>query len=207
MREQLQRIFLFLQNEDSVKKWESVFPMQNIRPAMESASPDTRGTMERMSGMRRHLDLTHSYMRMLYKYPQAAFPYAQLLQENRRRGHGEPEYELLDTGVFDEDRYFDVFVEYAKAGVDDIVIRVQVVNRGPEEAPLDLLPTIWFRNTWSWGGAVERPEMHVDGHAIALRDPERGRYGFFRRGIRSSCSRRTRRTTRASMVPLAGRRT
>ena len=125
---------------------------------------------------------THSYMRMLYKYPQAAFPYAQLLQENRRRGHGEPEYELLDTGVFDEDRYFDVFVEYAKAGVDDIVIRVQVVNRGPEEAPLDLLPTIWFRNTWSWGGAVERPEMHVDGHAIALRDPERGRYWLLPEG-------------------------
>ncbi len=119
---------------------------------------------------------THSYMRMVYKYPQAEFPYARLVEENRRRGRSEREYELLDTGVFDGDRYFDVFVEYAKADVDDIAIRIEVVNRGPQGAPIDLLPTIWFRNTWSWGGSVRRPEMHVDGRAIALHDTERGSY-------------------------------
>src|ERR671925_828027 len=86
---------------------------------------------------------THSYMKDLYKYPQTAFPYAQLVEENRRRGKEAPEYELLDTGVFDADRYFDVFVEYAKGNPEDILIRIQVVNRGPEPAELDLLPTIW----------------------------------------------------------------
>src|SRR5205807_2578739 len=85
---------------------------------------------------------THSYMKFLYKYPQAAFPYAELVEENRRRDKSAPEYELLDTGVFDDDRYFDVFVEYAKADVEDILIRIQVFNRGPEQAQLHLLPTI-----------------------------------------------------------------
>src|SRR5262249_26800964 len=103
---------------------------------------------------------THSYMKFLYKYPQAAFPYQRLIEEARRRGRNDLEYELLDTGVFDEDRYFDVFVEYAKADIEDILIRISVVNRGPEEARLDLLPTIWFRNTWSWG---------VDGRGPGLR--------------------------------------
>ncbi len=92
---------------------------------------------------------THSYMKCLYKYPQAAFPYQRLVDENRA-GTG-PEFELLDTGVFDEDRYFDVFVEYAKAGVDDICIRIEAWNRGPQDAVLHLLPQLWFRNTWSWG--------------------------------------------------------
>src|SRR4051812_13197431 len=87
---------------------------------------------------------THSYMKYLYKYPQGEFPYGQLVEENRRRGRGAPEYELLDTGVFDEDRYFDVFVEYAKADVEDILIRISVTNRGPRHAHLSLLPTIWF---------------------------------------------------------------
>src|ERR1700758_4954351 len=87
---------------------------------------------------------THSYMRMLYKYPQAAFPYSQLVEENRGRGKEAPEYELLDTGVFAESRYFDVFVEYAKADVEDILIRITAVNRGPEAATLQLLPTVWF---------------------------------------------------------------
>jgi Glycosyl hydrolase family 63 C-terminal domain len=100
---------------------------------------------------------THSYMRMLYKYPQAAFPYTQLVEENRRRGKENPEYELLDTGVFAENRYFDVFVEYAKADVEDILIRITAVNRGPEAATLQLLPTLWFRNTWSWGRDARRP--------------------------------------------------
>jgi hypothetical protein len=90
---------------------------------------------------------THSYMKYLYKYPQAEFPYARLVEENRRRGKGEPEYELLDTGVFDEDRYFDVTVEYAKADPEDILVRVSAANRGPEAATIHLLPTLWFRNT------------------------------------------------------------
>ncbi|MFQ5611491.1 MAG: glucosidase, partial [Anaerolineae bacterium] len=97
---------------------------------------------------------THSYMKMLYKYPQAAFPYANLVAENRRRGRREFEYELLDTGVFDDNRYFDVFVEYAKAGQEDILVNITLANRGPEAARCDLLPTLWFRNTWSWGYAA-----------------------------------------------------
>ncbi|MEM8533652.1 MAG: glucosidase [Chloroflexota bacterium] len=94
---------------------------------------------------------THSYMKMLYKYPHAAFPYSDLVEENQRRGFTDFEYELLDTGVFDEDRYFDVVVEYAKADQNDILIRISVTNRGPEEATCTLLPTLWYRNTWSWG--------------------------------------------------------
>ncbi|MGV3484274.1 MAG: MGH1-like glycoside hydrolase domain-containing protein, partial [Planctomycetaceae bacterium] len=92
---------------------------------------------------------THSYMKYLYKYPQAAFPYSDLVETNRRRSRNEMEYELLDTGVFDEDRYFDVFVEYCKADPEDLLIRITVVNRGPDSADLDLLPTLWFRNDWS----------------------------------------------------------
>ena len=95
---------------------------------------------------------THSYMKYLYKYPQAAFPYADLVETSRRRGRDEFEYELLDTGVFDEDRYFDVFVEYAKASPEDILIQITVHNRGPEPAELHVLPTLWFRNQWSWHG-------------------------------------------------------
>ncbi len=94
---------------------------------------------------------THSYMKALYKYPQAAFPYATLVAENSRRGFHDDEYELLDTGVFADDRYFDVLVEYAKASPDDILIRISATNRGPEASRLNLLPTLWFRNTWSWG--------------------------------------------------------
>ena len=106
-----------------------------------------------------YLDNTpaHTYMRMLYKYPQSAYPYAQLVEENRRRGKADPEYELVDTGVFAESRYFDVFVEYAKADVEDILIKITVVNRGPERAPLQILPSVWFRNTWSWGKDLRRP--------------------------------------------------
>ncbi len=96
---------------------------------------------------------THSYMKMLYKYPQAEFPYTKLVKENGRRGFLDFEYELLDSGVFNENRYFDVFVEYAKAGQDDILIKIAVVNRGPEPAVCHVLPTLWFRNTWSWGYA------------------------------------------------------
>ena len=100
---------------------------------------------------------THSYMRMLYKYPQEAFPYRQLVEENARRSRQDPEFELLDTGVFAGNRYFDVFVEYAKAAPEDILIRIRAVNRGSEAAVLHLLPTLWFRNTWSWNKDGDRP--------------------------------------------------
>jgi len=94
---------------------------------------------------------THSYMKYLYKYPQAAYPYADLVDANRRRSKNDMEYELLDTGLFNEDRYFDVFVEYAKDGPEDILVRITAANRGPEAAELHLLPTLWFRNDWaSW---------------------------------------------------------
>jgi hypothetical protein len=109
---------------------------------------------------------THSYMKYLYKYPQAEFPYGKLVEENRRRGRSGREYELLDTGVFDDDRYFDVFVEYAKADVEDICIRIEVANRGPDEAEVDVLPTLWFRNTWSWNGDGRRPSLREAGPAV-----------------------------------------
>ena len=100
---------------------------------------------------------THSYMKYLYKYPQAAFPYTQLVEENGRRDRRSQEYELSDTGVFEEDRYFDVFVEYAKGGVEDILVKISAINRGPETAHLHLLPTLWFRNTWSWNSREAKP--------------------------------------------------
>jgi hypothetical protein len=118
---------------------------------------------------------THSYMKYLYKYPQGAYPYGDLIDVNRRRGRGELEYELLDTGVFDQDRYFDVFVEYAKASAQDILIRITVCNRGPEPAALDVLPTLWFRNTWSWGGEAPRPTLRQAGPgAIVASHPHLG---------------------------------
>jgi hypothetical protein len=110
---------------------------------------------------------THSYMRYLYKYPQRAYPYGALVDENRRRGRGAPEFELLDTGVFADNRYFDVFVEYAKADPDDVYIRITVENRGPDPAPVHVLPTVWFRNTWSWTGASDRPTLVELGQAPA----------------------------------------
>ena len=98
---------------------------------------------------------TYSYAKALYKYPQAAFPYQRLIDENARRGRQDREFELEDTGAFDAGRYFDVFVEYAKASPDDILIRITCVNRGPDAAPLHVLPTVWQRNTWGWGRAGE----------------------------------------------------
>jgi hypothetical protein len=103
---------------------------------------------------------THSYMKYLYKYPQAEFPYKKLYDENASRDKSKPEYELLDTGIFDDDRYFDIFIEYAKAGPEDIRIRFTAHNRGPESAVLHLLPTIYFRNTWSWYLDAKKPVMH-----------------------------------------------
>ena len=102
---------------------------------------------------------THSYMKYLYKYPQAAFPYVDLIETNRRRNRGDMEYELLDSGVFNEDRYFDVFVEYAKQSPEDILIQISVCNRGPEPAALHVLPTLWFRNTWTWWPGTPKPSL------------------------------------------------
>jgi hypothetical protein len=102
---------------------------------------------------------THSYMKYLYKYPQAAYPYSDLVETSRNRGRHEMEYELLDTGVFDQDRYFDVFVEYAKASPEDLLIQISVYNRGPEAAEVQVLPTLWFRNQWSWHGGPDRPTL------------------------------------------------
>ena len=120
---------------------------------------------------------THSYMKCLYKYPQAAFPYRELREENRRRTRQDPEYELLDTGVFDGDRYFDVFVEYAKAAPDDILIRITACNRGPQAASLDVLPTVWFRNRWSWGRGARKPELQLGGspNVVELNEPHYGK--------------------------------
>lgn len=105
---------------------------------------------------------THSYLKGLYKYPQAAYPYTKLIEENARRGRNDPEFELLDTGIFDDDRYYDVFVEYAQATPEDILVMITVHNRGPDQATLHVLPQIWFRNTWSWKENATRPEMRVD---------------------------------------------
>jgi len=124
---------------------------------------------------------THSYLKGLYKYPQGEFPYARLVEENRRRGSDAPEFELLDTGLFDADRYFDVQVEYAKASPDDVLIRLTVYNRGPEAATLHLLPSLWFRNTWAWGRTGEdywaRPELERAGAlSIIATHPSLGRF-------------------------------
>ncbi|HKX26591.1 MAG TPA: glucosidase, partial [Blastocatellia bacterium] len=120
---------------------------------------------------------THSYLKYLYKYPQAEFPYARLLEENRRRDKQSPEFELIDTGVFDEDRYFDVLVEYAKAEVEDLLIQIRVTNRGPEAADLNLLPTLWFRNTWSWNEQSRKPQLYR-GTSASVIEAEHPAYGL-----------------------------
>ncbi len=120
---------------------------------------------------------THSYLKMLYKYPQRAFPYEQLTGENRRRGRDEPEFELLDTGVFDDDRYFDIVVEYAKAATDDLLMQITAHNRGPDEAVLHLLPQLWFRNTWAWKRGADRPRLSAAGpNAVEARHADLGTY-------------------------------
>src|SRR5690349_6107901 len=111
---------------------------------------------------------THSYMKYLYKYPQREFPYCDLVSCNKQRSRDDCEYELLDTGVFDQDRYFDVFIEYAKVDADDILIRVSAHNRGPEAATIHLLPTLWFRNTWSWGDEGSKPQLRKIGNGTIL---------------------------------------
>lgn len=125
---------------------------------------------------------THSYMKYLYKYPQAAYPYDQLVTTNRQRSRSELEYELLDTGVFDQDRYFDVFVEYAKESPEDVLIRISIHNRGPDEAELHVLPTLWFRNQWSWNEAGNRPVLQRVSDAIQATDPGLGVYYLYYQG-------------------------
>jgi len=122
---------------------------------------------------------THSYMKYLYKYPQAAYPYDDIVLTNSSRGKHETEYELLDTGVFDDNRYFDVFVEYAKAGPEDLLVRISASNRGPDAAPLHLLPTLWFRNTWSQATGGSKPVLQW----------------WYRRAIPTRCSRNRSATT------------
>jgi hypothetical protein len=128
---------------------------------------------------------THSYLKMLYKYPQREFPYAQLVQENARR-KSDPrllEFELLDTGIFDDDRYFDVFIEYAKAAPEDILMRVTVHNRGPDEAAIHLLPQLWFRNTWSWKHNAAKPELSLTNRGVVVvKHAELGPYQFYSDG-------------------------
>ena len=126
---------------------------------------------------------THSYMKYLYKYPQAPFPYEDLIKTNRERGRQGFEYELLDTGVFNQDRYFDVFVEYAKASPEDVLIRMTVHNRGPEDAALHALPTLWFRNVWSWDEGSTRPSMRqIGAGSIAAVHPDLGERFFHAEG-------------------------
>jgi len=123
---------------------------------------------------------THSYLKMLYKYPQAEYPYAKLVEENLRRGKRDAEYELLDTGVFKENRYFDVFVEYAKADADDVLILIKACNRGPEASAIHLLPQLFFRNTWSWNKEVERPIIESASHGeLRAQHPELGEYHLY----------------------------
>src|SRR5439155_25526744 len=113
---------------------------------------------------------SYAYARMLYKLPQAAYPYQWLIDENARR-RGSPtamEFELIDTGIFDEDRYFDIEVEYAKADVDDVLMRITVHNRGPEQASIHVLPQVWFRNIWSWPAGVEKPSLKDQGDGVVF---------------------------------------
>ncbi len=126
---------------------------------------------------------THAYMKMLYKYPQEEFPYARLVEENRRRGKLDPEFELIDTGIFDGNRYFDVFIEYAKADEHDILIKITIHNRGSEEASLHVLPHVWYRNTWSWGYDDYKPEMYRDDAGIIkINHRDLGNYYLYAEG-------------------------
>ena len=128
-----------------------------------------------------YLDATpnHSYLKMLYKYPQAAYPYSRLVEENRNRGLQDNEFELIDTGVFDKNRYWDVFIEYFKASPDDILAQITIYNRGPEAAALHVLPQLWFRNMWSWNPAMAKPEISAQGPVLAAIHPQLGTYYLY----------------------------
>ncbi len=162
--------------------WNGADPILKERPFGVSNPQGNHG--EDVKDYFYHLDNTptHSFMRGLYKYPQAAFPYDALLAENARRSRAEPEFELVDTGTFAEGRYFDLFVEYAKAGPEDVCIRLRAINRGPDPAPLHILPTLWFRNTWAWGDpGITRPSLHLasDAHAVIVDTPALPEYHLY----------------------------
>jgi hypothetical protein len=129
---------------------------------------------------------THSYMKYLYKYPQGEFPYLNLINTNRGRSRRDPEYELLDTGIFNENRYFDVFVEYAKAGPTDMLIQISMSNRGPDESEIHVLPTLWFRNTWTWWPDQPKPSLKDASRrspaVIAVADASLGDYFLYCEG-------------------------
>jgi hypothetical protein len=128
-----------------------------------------------------YLDATpgHTYLRMLYKYPQAAYPYQRLVEENRNRGLLDNEFELIDSGIFDQNRYWDVFVEYFKAGPEDILAQITIHNRGPDPAPLHVIPQLWFRNRWSWYQQATRPEMHAEGSTVVANHKTLGDYHLY----------------------------
>ena len=152
---------------------------------------------------------THSYMKYLYKYPQREYPYRDLVETNRARSREEMEYELLDTGAFDEDRYFDVFVEYAKAGPEDLLVRITVHNRGPEAARLRVLPTLWFRNTWSWGADGQKPSLRAGERRASStrRTTNSATTGCAATASPSCCSPRTKPTRSASGASRTARPT
>ena len=162
----------------SFSLWNGVDPILKERPFGLGNSEGNHG--EDIKDYFYHLanTPTHSFMRGLYKYPQQAFPYQQLLEENARRNRDQPEYELVETGIFNDDRYFDVFVEYAKADTADLLIRFRIVNRSSQSAPLSLLPTLWLRNTWSWGYEdSKRIPFGLEGSVLNTGDqPELGNY-------------------------------
>lgn len=159
----------------SVALWNRKDPMLKERAFGVTPSEGNHG--EDLKDYYFYLDSTptHSYMRYLYKYPQAEFPYRRLIEDNQAKGGSGPEVELIDTGIFDEERYFDVFVIYAKASPDDICIRIEAYNRGPDDAPINIIPTLWFRNTWSWGAQLAQEPVitlaeHTDEYACFLAD-------------------------------------
>jgi hypothetical protein len=123
---------------------------------------------------------THSYMKMLYKYPQSEFPYALLTETNKAIGKFAHEFELIDTGIFEEDKYFDVFIEYAKVSPEDMLIKISAVNRGNEDAALNLIPTLWFRNTWAWGYDDYKPGLSASNeNSVAIEHQEIGNYTLY----------------------------
>src|SRR4249920_1716265 len=152
----------------AVALWNGKDPVLKERPFGLTNSQGNHG--EDLKEYYFYLDSTptHSYMKYLYKYPQAAYPYEQLVKTNQGRSRLEFEYELINTGVFDQDRYFDVFVEYAKESAEDILMQISIHNRGPEPAELHVLPTLWFRNRWSWGRDNPRPSLQAANDKSAI---------------------------------------
>ncbi len=154
-----------------------------------------------------YLDSTpaHSYMKYLYKYPQKEFPHLDLVETKGRRSREEFEYELLDTGIFDGDRYFDVFVEYAKADPEDLLIKISLHNRGPETAQIHLLATLWFRNTWSWGNGDSKPMVRqLDGRTIQATHSQLGEYTLQGEGFHPAAGLRCQFHLRAGFDWLQG---